>query len=898
MPGFLVSWKLLDAENHHERCPALAEDESPIVYLRFGTIPLRNDSPQLQASRKLEYGRVGGEGICSDYTMKRASTTSAENFMVDADTPPNHPAARTEDAQRDGTVRVRLEEEPFQMRPEEESPSSSTLPQTATSNPDCHAVQLPSVRVPPTGYEREKNTTTKAPEVIDPAEANKASIEAIITRLRGYMPESNTEMVYRAYLLACRAHSGQMRESGEPYITHPIEVARILLDLHMDDCTIAAALLHDVVEDTGVKLEEIGREFGSEVASLVNGVTKLSELESKSKEEAQACTYRKMFIAMAEDPRVVLIKLADRVHNMRTIHARPPEKQRKVARETLEIYAPLAHRLGIWRIKSELEDLAFKSLDPERYHEIARQLMLRRDARERIIFSLIARLEEELEKEGIRADISGRPKHIYSIHRKMERKGVGLDQIYDLLAVRVIVNEVSECYRVLGIVHSIWTPMLSEFDDYIAVPKESMYRSLHTTVIIPDGIPCEVQIRTYEMHAIAEHGIAAHWRYKEGFKESDGAFEAKLAWLRGLIGRRREMTDPREFVESLKSDELEEQVYVFSPKGKIIDLPIGSTPVDFAYRIHSEVGHRCTGAKVNGKLVPLDYQLKSGEIVTILTGKPTQGPSRDWLNFVKTSNARSHIRRYFKRLQRGENIAAGRHLLEKEMKRLGLTSLTSSFDDIATKMEVGSAEELFALIGSGETTARMVIQKYLALDAPSDQNNDLAHIPEFGNQTARNQAGSIRVRGAENVLTRIAMCCHPVPGEPIIGYVTQGRGVSIHRTDCRMILKNGIQDRLVEVSWGESDPGGYSVPIYVESWDRVGLWRDISAMVADAGINIDQLQQCPSRKDGRVMLTMHLRVQSICQLSDILDKINRIQNVIEARRDQGKSLPSPGHARD
>jgi GTP pyrophosphokinase len=651
----------------------------------------------------------------------------------------------------------------------------------------------------------------------------------------------------------------------------------------MDDKTIAAALLHDVVEDTSASMEDIQDMFGEEIATLVNGVTKLSVLETRSKEEAQAHTYRKMFIAMADDPRVVLIKLADRVHNMRTLGAMPIEKQHRIARETLEIYAPLAHRLGIWRMKSELEDMAFKTINQERYREIARQLMLRRDARETIIMRLIARLEECLEQERIPADISGRPKHIYSIYRKMERKGVGLDQIYDLLAVRVIVNEVSECYRVLGLVHSLWTPILSEFDDYIAVPKESMYRSLHTTVIIPEGTPCEVQIRTYEMHAIAEHGIAAHWRYKEGHGKGGEAsgFEAKLMWLRGLIGWRREMTDAREFIESLKSDEFEEQVYVFSPKGKIVDLPVGSTPVDFAYRIHSEVGHRCTGAKVNGRIVPLDHQLQSGEIVTILTAKQPRGPSRDWLNFVKTSNARGHIRRHFRRLQRDENIAAGRNLLEKEIKRLGLTI---SFDETASLWGTSNVEDLFALIGSGETTSRTVIQRVLAQrQGPPD---DLSHIPQI---TPPPRVGGtemgIRVCGVGNVLTRMARCCNPVPGEPIVGYVTRGRGVSVHRADCRTILNEKNRDRLVDVSWGDSDPQGYPIPIYVEAWDRVGLWRDISVMVADAGINIDQVHQVQSSRDGRVGLSMELKIQSIKQLTEILDRLNRIPNIIEVRRE-------------
>lgn len=715
-----------------------------------------------------------------------------------------------------------------------------------------------------------------------------SQLDILVSRLQTYLPDANTSTIRHAYAIACNAHQGQQRQSGEPYINHPIEVAHILLDLHMDDIAIAGALLHDVVEDTEIGLEDIEKDFGQELAYLVDGVTKLSVLEAKSKEEAQAGTYRKMFIAMADDPRVVLIKLADRVHNMRTINAVPPEKQQRIARETMEIYAPLAHRLGIWRIKSELEDLAFKTLNPEEYHEISRQLLLRRDSREHIIMRLIARLEQELEKESIHADISGRPKHIYSIYRKMERKGVGLDQIYDLLAVRVIVNEVSECYRVLGIVHSIWTPVLSEFDDYIAVPKESMYRSLHTTVIIPGGTPCEVQIRTYEMHSIAEHGIAAHWRYKEGFgKESDG-FEAKLAWLRSLIGWRREMTDAREFVESLKSDEFEEQVYVFSPRGKIIDLPVGSTSVDFAYRIHSEVGHRCTGAKVNGRMVPLDYKLKSGEIVNILTSKQSRGPSRDWLNFVKTSNARSHIRRHFRRLQRDENISAGRDLLEKDMKRMGLEI---AFDTISNIWGTPSTEELFAQIGIGETTARTVVQKVLS-EREGVQDN-LSHIPQIA-PPPRKDATGIRVCGTGNVLTRVARCCNPVPGEPIVGYVTRGRGVSIHRADCRTILNEKNRDRLVDVSWGDSDPEGYPVPIHIESWDRVGLWRDITSKVADAGINIEQVEQIQNHRDGRVMLAMQLKIQSIKQLTEILDKLNRIPNIIEARRVCTRSLTMLG----
>ncbi len=726
---------------------------------------------------------------------------------------------------------------------------------------------------------------TADPFTLPPTVLYSPTVDALISRLLSYYPDAQEDMIRRAYAFAHAAHEGQKRRSGEPYIDHPVAVASILLDLQMDTGSIVAALLHDVVEDTSIPLEQITRDFGAEIAHLVDGVTKLSVLEAQSKEEAQAGTYRKMFIAMADDPRIVLIKLADRLHNMRTLGATPPEQQQRVARETLEIYAPLAHRLGIWQIKSELEDLAFKTLQPEKYRQIAQQLLLRRDARERIIQRVISRLKHALEKENIAANISGRPKHIYSIYRKMERKGVSLDQIYDLLAVRVIVNEVGECYRVLGIVHNIWTPVLSEFDDYIAVPKESMYRSLHTTVLIPGGTPCEVQIRTHEMHEVADHGIAAHWRYKEGFGKSDRSFETKLTWLRSLIDWRRELTDAREFVESIKADVFEDQVYVFTPKGKIIDLPVGSTPVDFAYRIHSEVGHRCVGAKINGRMVSLDYQLHSGEIVQIMTCKTLRGPSRDWLNFVKTSSARNHIRRYFRRQERDENIAAGRDLLEKELKRLGLTAL--SFEEIVSIWNARSVEDLFALIGTGETTARQVVQKVLAQQTVP-QDDELALLPNFTPPT-RTSAPGIKVRGTGDVLTRLAKCCNPVVGEPIVGYVTRGKGITIHRADCRTILNERSKERLIEVTWGSDKPQGYPVPVRIESWDRVGLWRDISATIADAGINIEELHQAQTRKAGRTVLIVQMTIQSLSQLTMILDKLNRIPDVIEARRESQAS---------
>ena len=755
--------------------------------------------------------------------------------------------------------------------------------------------------------------------------------------------DHGVSLIRAAYAVACDAHAGQQRQSGEAYIEHPVAVAEILLDLHLDAASIAAALLHDVLEDTDISREQMAAQFGEEIAHLVDGVTKLSKLEERSKEEAQAGSFRKMFLAIWKDPRVVLVKLADRLHNMRTISSKPLESQQRTARETIEIYAPLAHRLGIWQFKWELEDRAFAVLNPEKYQEISRQLSMKRDYRERLIQRVIGRLRTTLEKEGIAADITGRPKHIYSIHRKMERKGVNLDQIYDQLAVRVIIgapladetdaqngeaasddadlhahrNEPGSgssrrsardaerrrderdkdlCYRVLGLVHALWPPVPGEFDDYIARPKESMYQSLHTTVLIPGGQPCEVQIRTWHMHEVAELGIAAHWRYKEGFERDDPTFESKLSWLRGMVEWRRELT-AREFVDSLRDDELHEQVYVFTPKGRIIDLPLGSTPVDFAYRIHSEVGNSCVGAKVNNKMVPLDYQLQSGEIVQIITTRTPRGPSRDWLNFVRTSGARNHIRRYFKRLHYDENVTAGRDMLEKEMKRLGVHV---PFDDIVRIANVKTVEDLFAQIGFGDLAARNILQRLLAQRTPEDAG-DLASLPPVSppQPAPRTDAKGIQVRGESRMLTRLARCCNPVVGEPIVGFVTRGKGVTVHRADCRTIINTNEADRgrLVEVTWGSEVPKqGYPVPVRIEAWDRVGLWRDISGAVADEGINIEAVEQIATRKPGRAVLLATLKVQSLAQLTAILDKLNRMRDVIEAWRDQSSltsHVPGP-----
>ena len=703
--------------------------------------------------------------------------------------------------------------------------------------------------------------------------------EALLRRMRTYWPVEEFDLVCRAWNLAQQAHAHQTRKSGEAFFLHPVQVAHILIDLKLDPQSIAAALLHDVIEDTNHTLAEIRAEFGREVAHIVDGVTKLSKLETKTLEEAQALSYRKMFIAMADDPRVVLIKLADRLHNMRTLGSMPPDKQQRIARETLEVYAPLAHRLGIWQFKWELEDLAFRYLKPDKYQEIGRQLSLRRETRERIVQHVIARLRQILEREGIKAEVTGRPKHIYSIYRKMERKGVSIDQIYDQLAVRIIVTTTDECYRVMGIVHAAWVPIMSEFDDYIAVPKESMYRSLHTTVVIPGEQPCEVQIRTADMHEVSEYGIAAHWRYKEGFGHSDQSCEAKLAWLRSAINGQRDL-DPAEFFESVKEDVLRDQVFVLTPKGKIIDLPKGSTAVDFAYRIHSDIGDRCIGARVNNKPVPLFYPLQHGEIVEIVTSKTPRGPSRDWLEFVKSTGAKNHIRRWFRRLERDVNIAAGRDLLDKELKRLGVRP---TFDELAKANNFKTVDDLLAQIGNGDQSPRQAIQRVISLKAAEDE--PLAAIPSITPSLKPEKPSTIHVRGESNLYTRPATCCNPVYPEPIIGYTTKNTGIVVHRTDCYNILNERNRERIIEVAWGGGEKKSYPVPILIEAWDRVGLWRDVTNANADGNINIQAVQQLANKHHGRATLLATIRIESIDELGRILDKLNRVKDVIDARRE-------------
>jgi len=705
-----------------------------------------------------------------------------------------------------------------------------------------------------------------------------------------YFSGSELELVERAYIQAREAHDGQKRASGEPYIEHCVEVARMLADLGLDHRAVAAGLLHDVVEDTGWTIDQIRERFDAEVARLVDGVTKLAYIDAMSKmgsrdmEAQEAESLRKMFLAMVDDVRVVLIKLADRLHNMRTLGSLPPERRERIARETLEIFAPLANRLGIWQIKWELEDLGFRHYDPDTYRHIGDLIAERQEERESYIQRVCAELQARLRLEGISAVVEGRPKHIYSIYRKMRRKGVEFDQIYDVRGLRVIVDSVQDCYAALGVIHSLWKPIPGQFDDFIATPKDNMYQSLHTAVVGPEGKTVEAQIRTREMHRRAEFGIASHWRYKEGGKR-DVAFENKLAWLRSLMDWRSDVEDAREFVDSLKTDLLEERVYVFTPKGKVLDLPAGSTPIDFAYYIHTEVGHRCRGARVNGQLVPLTYRLKNGDQVEIITAK-RGGPSRDWLRpdlgYVRSARSRQKIRRWFRQQDREENIAFGREQLRRELKRLNLTD-SVTYQEIAALFDYKNVEDFFAAIGYGDLNSQRVAARVLQVLRP-----DEIFPEEIAPPPAITPEG-VRVKGVGDLYTQLAQCCKPRPDDPspIIGYVTRGRGVTIHKWDCPNILlrtSKGEMERLIEVDWGQPQEHIYPVVIKVRAWDRDGLLRDIATVIAEEGVNMRKVNSTSVQKTNLATLTATLEITNIGQLISILDKIERLPNVIEVTR--------------
>jgi len=698
------------------------------------------------------------------------------------------------------------------------------------------------------------------------------------------------DLVRRAYEQAKAAHDGQLRVSGEPYVLHCIEVARMLTDLRLDHHAVAAGLLHDIVEDTDWTVDDVREAFGVEVSHLVDGVTKLSYIDTISQmgsgdmEEREAESLRKMFLAMARDVRVVLIKLADRLHNMRTLGSLPVEKRERIALETLEIFAPLANRLGIWAIKWELEDLGLRYYDPTSYYHIADLIAERRDERESYINRVIAELQSRLRLEGIAAEIVGRPKHIYSIYRKMRRKGIEFDQIYDVRGIRVVLDTVQDCYAALGVVHSLWKPIPGQFDDFIATPKDNMYQSLHTAVVGPEGRTVEAQLRTREMHRRAELGIAAHWRYKEGIQR-DVAFENKVTWLRSLMEWRSDVEDAREFMDSLKSDVLDDRVYVFTPKGKVLDLPAGSTPIDFAYYIHTEVGHRCRGARVNGQLVQLTYKLHNGDQVEIITAK-RGGPSRDWLRpdlgYVRSARSRQKIRRWFRQQDREENIAFGREQLRRELKRLNLSE-EIRYQEVAALFDYKNLEDFFAAIGFGDISSQRVAAKVLQELRSEEVFAEEEEVPY-----AVTPEG-IRVKGVGDLYTQLAQCCKPSPDDPapIVGYVTRGRGVTIHKWDCPNMLvrtSKGEVERLIEVDWGWSQERVYPVVVKVRAWDRDGLLRDIAGVIAQEGVNMRQVNSASIQQTNLVTLTATLEISTFSQLVSILDKIERLPNVIEVTR--------------
>lgn len=714
------------------------------------------------------------------------------------------------------------------------------------------------------------------------------TVSGVLNRITASVSQEDRELIERAYEVAEHAHDGQARASGEPYIVHSLAVALMLADLHLDPKTIAAGLLHDVPEDTAVTIDQVRDMFGAEIASLVDGVTKLSQIDRLSGdgrtsiEEQRAESLRKMFLAMVQDVRVVLIKLADRLHNMRTLGALPEDKRRRIAQETLDIFAPLANRLGFWQLKWELEDLSFRYLDPEMYHEIAQRIAERRGDRERQIAQIASILKERLHEAGIEAVVDGRPKHIYSIYRKMQRKGLDFDQIYDVQGVRVIVDTVGDCYASLGVVHSLWTPIPGEFDDYIATPKDNMYQSLHTAVVGPDGKPLEVQIRTHEMHRTAEYGIAAHWRYKEGSKQRDIAFEKKIAWLRSLMEWRQEVASASEFLDSMKTDVFQDRVYVFTPKGEIIDLPAGSTPIDFAYHIHSEIGDRCRGAKVNGRLVSLDYQLRTGDQVEIITAK-RGGPSRDWLNphlgYVKTSRAQQKIRQWFRKQDRAENIAQGRAIVERELKRLGLEDV--NLEQLGRALQYDKVDDFFAAVGYGDVSIQNLTTKALEIEREAAAELPL---PPTAPTLPAISTSEVTVTGVGNLLTTLAKCCNPLPGDDIVGYITRGRGVTIHRRDCPNILARTDRERLIQVDWGVARRQTYPVKIEVSAYDRGGLLRDIAAVVADEKASMSAVNARTDKRDNTAIFTATLEIEDIAQLSRILTRIYRLPNVLEVHR--------------
>ena len=733
------------------------------------------------------------------------------------------------------------------------------------------------------------------------SEMNPVTINMILEAVKSYQPNADADLIRRAYELADAAHKGQKRVSGEDYISHPLAVAKILTDLQIDDITISAAILHDVVEDTTYTLDEMRERFGEEVAMLIDGVTKLGRIQYKSKEEQQLESYRKMFLAMAKDIRVIMIKLADRLHNMRTLKYMREDKQKRIARETIEIYAPLANRLGISNVKWELEDLCLRYLDPKAYYDLVESVKQKRQERQAFIDEAHEQIVEKLEEAHITAEIQGRAKHFYSIYKKMKRDQKDISEIYDLSALRVLVDSVKDCYGVLGIIHAMWKPLPGRFKDYIAMPKSNGYQSLHTTVICR-GYPLEIQIRTFAMHKVSEYGVAAHWKYKEAGK-SVGAtreYDQKMSWLRQMVSLQHELDDPREYFEALKVDVFSDEVFVFTPKGDVVDLPKGSIPIDFAYRIHTEVGHHCVGAKVNGKIVPLEYKLKNGDIVSIITNKSNNGPSRDWLNIVASSETRTKIRSWFKKQRKEENIARGMDLMEKEAKHLGYVPKEvlkpKRLELLAKKLNIPQVNDLLASIGYGGITVNGILSKLIEMHkqdlqkaTPPDISQMLHELKQPLKNRKKKASHGILVEGEGGFLVRLARCCSPIPGDPITGYITRGRGVSVHRSDCPNLLNDMDFSRVIEVNWDVGLDKVYTVQIEVVCNDKTGMLAELFALPAEMKVNITSLMAKANKSNKTSLVTMGLDVHNSQQVAQIMTKIRRMKDVYSVSRSLGTS---------
>lgn len=723
------------------------------------------------------------------------------------------------------------------------------------------------------------------------------TIEDIVNKMKKNNKKSDIKLIMKAYNYAKENHGDQLRKSGEPYIIHPIQVAYTLAELELDDATICAALLHDVVEDTEVTHQDLINEFGIEIAEMVDGVTKLSKLNYESVEEAQVENYRKMFLAMGKDIRVIMIKLSDRLHNMRTLKYLSRDRQIANAKETMDLYAPLANRLGIYSLKWELEDLSFKYLYPEEYREIVEGIDRKREERLQFIDKIEEQIKQELKKQKIEAEITGRAKHLYSIYRKMKRDNITLDQIYDLFALRIIVNSVKDCYAALGVVHELYNPMPGRFKDYIAVPKPNMYQSLHTTLIGEKGTPFEVQIRTWDMHRIAEYGIAAHWAYKEasfakGKKANVKVSEDKLAWLRETLEWQKDMQDPQEFLNTLKTELFEDEVYVFTPKGDIKVLPSGSTPIDYAYSIHAEIGHHMTGCKINSKMMPIITKLKNGDIIEIITSENSKGPSRDWLKFIQSSTAKNKINAWFKKNQREENIEKGKDLIEKEIKRIGMNHdelfKQEFIQGALNRYKFNSIEDMYASVGFGAITSGKVIarilEEYRKVHKEENVEQKLEELSKEKN-TAKPSKSGVVVKGIDNCLVKLSKCCNPVPGDDIVGYITRGRGVSIHRADCKN-LKDLFEDeesRMIDVYWYTEKEAAYNVDIEVFANDRSGLLADIIAQISNAKTKLIAVN-CRANKERIAITEVTVEVENLEQLNDVLKAIRKVDSVYEVKR--------------